>query len=283
MSTPSSAPVIPDHFDLDFLINPENRPLFNRAFSGPQHEYLEEQYHVLCELQDTMLKLDDLLKFTVNNLRQRGISALIFSIKDLWLANLRLQNTLRKRVACQGRHHPYPPAPVTTPLQSPFTPQTSNRLSSHDSIMEDAAHTLTNLKCAPPNQNIQSAITAPQAPTHPLGTTSSLSTDEVPPLLVNKVFPVHMRQGICFQCQRTGHFKSFCPYYQCENCKRTSPQHYPKNCPFHHVNSPPYHSEDDDDEEDIDDVPDQLRDEEFEDNLGRNGAWGNVLGEPVDD
>jgi hypothetical protein len=149
--------------------------------------------------------------------------------------------------------------------------------------MEDAARTLTNLKCMPPNQNIHPAITAPQAPTHPLGTTSSLSTDEVPPLLINKVFPAHMRRGICFQCQRTGHFKSFCPYYRCENCKRTSPQHYPKNCPFHHIDSPPYHSEDDDDEEDIDDVPDQLHDEEFEDDLGGNGAWGNVLGEPVND
>jgi hypothetical protein len=83
MSTSLSAPVIPDHFDLNFLINPENRSLFHRAFSGPQHDYLEEQYHILCELQDTMLKLDDLLKFTVNNLRQHSISALIFSIKDL--------------------------------------------------------------------------------------------------------------------------------------------------------------------------------------------------------
>jgi hypothetical protein len=45
---------------------------------------------------------------------------------------------------------------------------------------------------------------------------------------------------------------------------------------------PPYHSEDDDDEEDVDDVPDQLHDEEFEDDLGGNGVWGNVLGEPVD-
>jgi hypothetical protein len=96
MSAPSSAPVIPDHFNLNFLINPENQPLFNCAFSGPQHEYLEEQYHVLCELQDTMLKLDDLLKFTINNLRQRGISALIFSIKDLRLAHFCLQNMLRK-------------------------------------------------------------------------------------------------------------------------------------------------------------------------------------------
>jgi hypothetical protein len=92
-----------------------------------------------------------------------------------------------------------------------------------------------------------------------------------------------MRQGICFQCHRTGYFKSFCPYYRCENCKKSAPQHYPKNCPFHHVDSPPYHSEDDDDKEDIDDVPDQLCDEEFEDDLGGNGAWGNVLGEPVDD
>jgi hypothetical protein len=56
-----------------------------------------------------------------------------------------------------------------------------------------------------------------------------------------------------------------------------------KNCPFHHVDSPPYHSEDNDDEEDEDDIPDQLRDEEFDDDLGGNGAWGNVLEEPVDD
>jgi hypothetical protein len=201
MSTSSSAPIIPDHFDLDFLINPENQPLFACAFSGPQHKYLEEQYHVLCELQDTMLKIDNLLKFTVNNLRQRGISALIFAIKDLRLAHFCLQNTLRKQTVHRGRHHPYPPAPVTTPLRSPFTPQTSNKLSSHDSIMEDTTHTLTNLRCAPPNQNIQSAITVPQAPTHPLGTTSSLSINEVPPLLVNRVFPPHTRQGICFQCQ----------------------------------------------------------------------------------
>jgi hypothetical protein len=94
MLTPSSAPVIPDHFDLDFLINPENQPLFHCTFSGPQHDYLKKQYHILCELQNTMLKLDNLLKFTINNMRQRGISALIFSIKDLRLANLHLQNTL---------------------------------------------------------------------------------------------------------------------------------------------------------------------------------------------
>jgi hypothetical protein len=50
MSTPSSVPVIPDHFDLNFLLNPENRPLFIHAFSGPEHEYLEEQYYILCEL-----------------------------------------------------------------------------------------------------------------------------------------------------------------------------------------------------------------------------------------
>jgi hypothetical protein len=67
MTTPSSAPVIPDHFDLNFLLNPENQPLFIHTFSGPEHEYLEEQYHTLCKLQDTMLKLDNLLKFTVNN------------------------------------------------------------------------------------------------------------------------------------------------------------------------------------------------------------------------
>jgi hypothetical protein len=68
MSTPSSAPVIPNHFDLNFLLNPENRNLFICAFTRPEHEYLEEQYHTLCELQDTMLKLNNLLKFTINNL-----------------------------------------------------------------------------------------------------------------------------------------------------------------------------------------------------------------------
>jgi hypothetical protein len=96
MLTPTSAPVIPNHFDLNFLLNPKNQPLFIHSFSGPEQEYLEEQYHMLCELQDTMLKLDNLLKFTINNLRMRGISALIFAIKDLRLANLRLQTTLRK-------------------------------------------------------------------------------------------------------------------------------------------------------------------------------------------
>jgi hypothetical protein len=148
-----------------------------------------------------MLKLDDLLKFTINNLRQRGISALIFSIKDLWLANLRLQNTLRKRIVRSGCHHSYPPAPATTPLRSPFTPQTTSALSSHDNIMEDAAHTLTNLRCTPCNQNIPSAITCPPPPIHPPGTTSSPITNEALPLLINKVFPLHMRRGICYQCQ----------------------------------------------------------------------------------
>jgi hypothetical protein len=193
MSTSSSAPVIPDHFDLNFLINPENQPLFHRAFSRPQHDYLEEQYHILCELQDTMLKLDDLLKFTVNNLREHNISALIFSIKDLRLANLRLQNTLRQRIVRSGRHHPYPPAPATTPLWSPFTPQTMSALSSHDSIMEDVARTLTNLRCTPHGRNTPSVTTSRPPPIHSPGTTSSLNTDEIPPLLVNKVFPSHMR------------------------------------------------------------------------------------------
>jgi hypothetical protein len=71
MLTPSSAPVIPNHFDLNFLLNPENRPLFICGLlwiPGTQISEHEEQYHMLCELQDTMLKLDNLLKFTINNL-----------------------------------------------------------------------------------------------------------------------------------------------------------------------------------------------------------------------
>jgi hypothetical protein len=201
MSTSSSAPVIPDHFDLNFLINPENQPLFHRTFSGPQHDYLEEQYHILCELQDTMLKLDDLLKFTVNNLRQRGISALIFSIKDLRSANLCLQNTLRTRIMCSGCHHPYPPIPVTTPPQNLSTSWTSNELSSPDRIITDAAHTLINLRRMPLYPNIPSATTDPPPPIRPPGNTSSHTTDKALPLLVNKVFPSHMRRGICYQCQ----------------------------------------------------------------------------------
>jgi hypothetical protein len=48
------------------------------------------------------------------------------------------------------------------------------------------------------------------------------------------------------------------------------------------MDSPPYHSEDNDDEEDEDNIPDQLRDDpEYNDDLGGNGSWGNVLGEPV--
>jgi hypothetical protein len=88
MSTFSSAPVIPNHFDLTFLLNPENRLLFAHAFSKPKHKYLKEQYHTLCKLQDSMWKLNNLLKYTVNNMKNRGISALIFAIKDLWSANL---------------------------------------------------------------------------------------------------------------------------------------------------------------------------------------------------
>jgi hypothetical protein len=188
---------------------------------------------------------------------------------------------LRKRIAHSGRHHPYPPAPATTPPQNPSALQTSNESSFPDRITADAAHTLTNLRRTPLYPAIPSAITDPPLPIHPPGTTSFPTTDEALPLLVNKVFPLHMRRGICYQCQRTGHFKSFCPYYRCENCKRPEPQHYPKNCPFHHVDSPPYHSEDNDDEEDIDDVPDQLHDEEYNDNLGGDEAWGNVVGEPI--
>jgi hypothetical protein len=201
MLASSSVPIIPDHFDLDFLINPENRPLFHRAFSSPQHDYLEEQYHTLCEVQDAMLKLDDLLKFTINNLRQRGISALIFSIKDLRLANLCLQNTLQRQIAHSGHHHPYPPTPVTTPSQNPSTPRMSNELSSPDRIMADAARTLTNLRRMPLYPVIPSATTDPPLPIHPPGTTSFPSTDEALSLLVNKVFPPYMRQGICYQCQ----------------------------------------------------------------------------------
>jgi hypothetical protein len=279
MSTPSSAPVTPDHFNLNFLLNPENRPLFICTFSGPEHKYLEEQYHTLCELQDTMLKLDNLLKFTVNNLQMRGISALIFAIKDLWSVHLCLQTTLWKQTMCQGHPHPHPPA--TTPLQNLSSLWTSNELSSHDSIMEDATNILNKPRCVPPDPNTPSAIINLSAPTPPPGMVSFPFTNEVPPLLINKVFPVHMRRGICFQCQQTGHFKSFCPYYCCKNCKRPAPQHYPKDCPFHHVDSPPYHSEDNDDEEE-DDVPDQLGDDsKFNNDLSGGGAWGNVLGEPI--
>jgi hypothetical protein len=148
MSTPSSAPIIPDLFNLNFLLNPENRPFFIHAFSGPEHEYLEEQYHTLCKLQDTMLKLNNLLKFTINNLQVRGISAVIFAIKDLQSAHLRLQTTLQKRTACQGRPHPHPP--VTTPLQNLSSLWTSNKLSSHDNIMEDVIISLSTPRCVPP-------------------------------------------------------------------------------------------------------------------------------------
>jgi hypothetical protein len=101
-STFLSAPVIPNHFDLAFLLNPKNQPLFARTFSKPEHKYLEEQYHTLCKLQDSMWKLNNLLKFTVNNLKHQGISALIFTIKDLQSANLCLQSTLCKQTTHQG-------------------------------------------------------------------------------------------------------------------------------------------------------------------------------------
>jgi hypothetical protein len=134
---------------------------------------------------------------------------------------------------------------------------------------------------APPEPNTPSAIIDLSAPTPLPGTISSPFTNEVPPLLINKVFPAYMRHRICFQCQRTGHFKLFCPYYHCENCKQPSPQYYLKHCPFHYIDSPSYHSKDDNDkEEDEDDVPDQLHDDEYDD-IGRGGVWGNVLGESI--
>jgi hypothetical protein len=163
MSTPSSAPIIPDHFNLNFLLNPQNQPLFICAFSGPKHEYLKEQYHTLCKLQDTMLKLDNLLKFTVNNLRMRGISALIFAIKDLQSAHLRLQTTLQKRTTRQGRPRPHPP--VTTPLQNLSSLQTSNKLSSHNNILEDAINILNKPRCVPSELSTPSAIIDLSVPT----------------------------------------------------------------------------------------------------------------------
>jgi hypothetical protein len=164
-----------------------------------------------------MLKLDNLLKFTINNLRMQGISALIFAIKDLRSAHLCLQTTLWKRTMHQGRPCPHPP--VTTPLQNLSSLWTLNELSSHNNIMEDAVNILNKPRCTPPDPNTPSAIINLSAPTPPLGMLSSPFTNEVPPLLVNKVFPPYMRHGICFQCQRTGHFKSFCPYYRCKGCK----------------------------------------------------------------
>jgi hypothetical protein len=78
-STFPSTPVIPNHFNLAFLLNPENQPLFACAFLKPEHEYLEEQYHTLCQLQDSMWKLDNLLKFTINNMKNRGISGGLYT------------------------------------------------------------------------------------------------------------------------------------------------------------------------------------------------------------
>jgi hypothetical protein len=146
----------------------------------------------------------------------RGISALIFAIKDLQSANQPIftyRLLYENEHAHQGRHRPYPPAPATTPLQNLSSLQTSNESSSHDNIMEDIVISLSQPKCAPPNQNTPSAIPVIDLSTHtpPLGTLSSPFTDEVPPLLVNKVFPSYMRRGICFQCQRMVISNSFAP------------------------------------------------------------------------
>jgi hypothetical protein len=272
----AATPVIPNHFDLNFLLNPTNRPLFARAFSQPEHEYLEEQFYVFCEIQDSIARLDRLMKFTIENMKQRGISVLIFAIKDLQSANQCLQSTLRKRTARQGRPRPRPP--VTTPLQNRIISPISNESSFHASITEEFSSILNNPKCAPPGPNTPSTIIHLLTPTPPSGHISSLGAEETPALLVDKVFPTHMRHARCFQCQRVGHYKSFCPYYQCHACKRYAPQHYPHECPFH----PPLHDvrihddEDDEDDEDDDDVPDQFDDLD-------DVAWGNVTGEPVRD
>jgi hypothetical protein len=268
------APVIPNHFDLNFLLNPTNRPLFAQAFSRPEHKYLEEQYYTFCEIQDSIAKLDRLMKFTIENMKQRGISALIFAIKDLRSANQRLQFTLQKRTAHQGRPRPHPP--VTTPHQNQIISPISNESSFHMNITEEFSSVLNKPKCDPPNLSTPSTIIDLSTPTPPSGHISSLGAEETPALLVDKVFPAHMRRAKCFQCQRFGHYKSFWPYYQCHACKRYAPQHYPHKCPFHPPNESMriHDDEDDDDDEDIDDVPDQFDDLD-------DAAWGNIMGEPM--
>ena len=191
MSNPfTSAPVIPNHFDLNFLLNPTNRPLFARAFSRPEHEYLEEQYYTFCEIQDSIARLDRLMKFTIENMKQRGISALIFAIKDLRSANLRLQSALRKRPARQGRPRPRPP--ITTPLQNRIMSPISNESTFHASITEEFSSVLNNPKCAPPAPDIPSTIIDLSTPMPLSGHISSLGAEDTPALLVNKVFPAHM-------------------------------------------------------------------------------------------
>jgi hypothetical protein len=85
----------------------------------------------------------------------------------------------------------------------------SNESSFYASIIKDFSSILNKLKCTPPPPNTPSAIIDLSAPMPPPGTASSLTTEEVPELLVNKVFPAYMRCAKCFQCQRTGHYKSF--------------------------------------------------------------------------
>jgi hypothetical protein len=278
MSTFPSAPVIPNHFDLAFLLNPKNQPLFAQAFLRPEHKYLEEQYHTICQLQDLMWKLDNLLKFTVDDMKHRGISALIFTIKDLQLANQHLQSTLRKQTTHQGRPRPHPL--VTTQLQNQSTPQISNKSSFHTSITKEFSSILNKPKCVPPRPNTPSAIINLSVPMPPPGMTSSHSIKEIPELLINKVFPACMRCTKCFQCQRTGHFKSFCPYYYLQT---TSSSALPTQLSILSLkDSPPYHSEDnDEDDEENNDILDQILDDpEHYDDLD-GAAWGNIIGEPA--
>jgi hypothetical protein len=50
------------------------------------------------------------------------------------------------------------------------------------------------------------------------------------------------------------------------------------------MDSPPYHSkDDDDDDEEEDNVPNQIFDDpdQYDNDLGGGGAWGNVMGEPT--
>jgi hypothetical protein len=104
---------------------------------------------------------------------------------------------------------------------------------------------------------------------------------KLPPLLVNKVFPLAHETRHLLPMSTNRSFQIFLSLL---SLRRTAndpnPSIIQRTVRSTTSTLPPYHSEDDDDEEDIDDVPDQSRDEHYDDDLGGDEAWGNVVGEP---
>ena len=48
---------------------------------------------------------------------------------------------------------------------------------------------------------------------------------------VRRVYPSYMRNFRCFVCEQPGHFREWCPHFQCPICNLYAPQHSQSHCP----------------------------------------------------